>query len=218
VETSDGLISAGQVVLAAGAWGGRLLRGCGVSIPLHHTHADIVETEPLPRQFQHVVIAALPIERTRGALETALAQPEHAERFAAEDGSELPIPPSAELGIVQLPDGRVRLGQMSRAVSGFWDGPHPDADRLIRAEVARFYPELARQPGIVAHRPVGYPADRLPIAGPAPGAPGYWLIGGLVSPLIYLPALAPRVAAALAGEAVPEIAPFAPARLLETSA
>jgi hypothetical protein len=27
-------------------------------------------------------------------------------------------------------------------------------------------------------------------AGPVPGAPGYWLVTGLVSPLIYLPALA----------------------------
>lgn len=214
IETSGGPVSAGQVVLATGAWGGRLLRQCGVSVQLHHTHADIVESEPLPQQFRHVVVASLPLERTRAALETVLAQPEHADRFAAEDGAELPIAPSTELGVVQLPDGRVRLGQMSRAVSGFWDGPHPDADRLIRAEVARFFPELARQPGMVAHRPVGYPADRLPIAGPVPGAPSLWLVGGMISPLIYLPALASRMAAALAGEAAPEIAAFGPGRLM----
>jgi glycine/D-amino acid oxidase-like deaminating enzyme len=214
VETSDGPISAGQVILAAGAWMGKLMRECGVSLPLHHTHADIVETVPLPQQYRHVVVASLPVERTRGALELALAQPEHRAQFDAEDGSELPIPPSAELGVVQLPDGRVRLGQMSRAVSGFRDGPHPDADALIRAEVARFYPELAQQPGTVSHRPVSFSADRLPLAGPVPGAPGYWLVGGLVSPLIYLPALAPKMAAALAGESAPELSPFAPARLM----
>ena len=214
VETSAGPISAGQVILAAGAWMGKLMRECGVNLPLHHTHADIVETDPLPQQYQHVVVASLPVERTRGALELALAQPEHHAQFDAEDGSELPIPPSAELGVVQLPDGRVRLGQMSRAISGFRDGPHPDADALIRAEVARFYPELARQPGTVSHRPVSFSADRLPLAGPVPGAPGYWLVGGLVSPLIYLPALAPKMAAALAGEAAPELSPFAPARLM----
>ena len=214
VETSAGPISAGQVILAAGAWMGKLMRECGVNLPLHHTHADIVETDPLPQQYQHVVVASLPVERTRGALELALAQPEHHAQFDAEDGSELPIPPSAELGVVQLPDGRVRLGQMSRAISGFRDGPHPDADALIRAEVARFYPELARQPGTVSHRPVSFSADRLPLAGPVPGAPGYWLVGGLVSPLIYLPALAPKMATALAGEAAPELSPFAPARLM----
>jgi glycine/D-amino acid oxidase-like deaminating enzyme len=218
VETPGGLISAGQVILATGAWGGRLLRQCGISVKLHHTHADIVETEPLPRQYRHVVVAALPLERTRGALETALAQPDHAAGFAAEDGTELPIPASTEIGVVQLPDGRVRLGQVSRAVSGFWDGPHPDADRLVRAEVERFFPDLAQQPGIVAHRPVGYPADRLPIAGPVPGAPGLWLVGGLVSPIIYLPSLAPRLAAALAGEVVPELAAFGPGRLMSRHA
>jgi glycine/D-amino acid oxidase-like deaminating enzyme len=218
VETPGGLISAGQVILATGAWGGRLLRQCGISVKLHHTHADIVETEPLPRQYRHVVVAALPLERTRGALETALAQPDHAAGFAAEDGTELPIPASTEIGVVQLADGRVRLGQVSRAVSGFWDGPHPDADRLVRAEVERFFPDLAQQPGIVAHRPVGYPADRLPIAGPVPGAPGLWLVGGLVSPIIYLPSLAPRLAAALAGEVVPELAAFGPGRLMSRHA
>ena len=214
VETSEGPISAGQVILAAGAWMGKLLRQCGVTLPLHHTHAEIVETEPLPQQYQHVVVAALPVERTRGALELALSQPEHQAQFHAEDGSELPIRPSAELGVVQLPDGRVRLGQMSRAVSGFWDGPHPEAEALIRAEVARFFPELAAQPGTVSHRPVSFSADRLPIAGPVPGAEGYWLVGGLVSPLIYLPALAPKMAAALAGETVPALTPFAPARFM----
>lgn len=218
VQTADGPISAGQVILAAGAWMGRLLRECGVSLPLHHTHAEIVETMPLPQQYKHVVVATLPIERTRGALELAMSQPEHQAQFEAEDGSELPIPRSAELGVVQLPDGRVRLGQMSSAISGFRDGPNADADALIRAEVARFFPVLAQQPGTLSHRPVSFSADRLPIAGPVPGAPGYWLVGGLVSPLIYLPALAPRMAAALAGNAVPELTPFWPARLMEAPA
>ncbi len=40
---------------------------------------------------------------------------------------------------------------------------------------------------------------------------------GLVSPLIFMPALAPRMAAALAGERVPELDPFAPARLVEAA-
>jgi len=42
----------------------------------------------------------------------------------------------------------------------------------------------------------------------------YWIVTGLVSPLIYLPALAPRMAAALEGAAAPDLEPFVPARLL----
>ncbi|MGE3272331.1 MAG: FAD-dependent oxidoreductase, partial [Chloroflexota bacterium] len=183
-----------------------------------HTHAEIVETHPLPQQYRHVVVAIIPPERTRGALETAMSQPEHQVQFEANDGSELPITPSAELGVVQMPDGRVRLGQVSRAISGFLDRPKSDGEALIRAEAARFFPDLAQQPGTVHHRPVSFAADRLPVAGPVPGAPGCWMVSGLVSPLIYLPALAPRMAAALAGEPVPEIAAFAPGRFLETPA
>jgi glycine/D-amino acid oxidase-like deaminating enzyme len=217
VETSEGPISAGQVILAAGAWMGRLLRQAGINVPMVHTHAEIVESEPLPPTFRHVVVAVTPVERSRGTLETAIAQPERRPHFEAEDGTDLGLSPSVEIGVVQQADGRVRLGQLSRGISGFLDGPHPDGEAAIRAEVARFFPELAKQPGQIHHRPVSFTPDRLPLAGPVPGAPGYWLVNGLVSPLIYLPALAPRMAAALEGKPVPELEPFAPARLLEAA-
>jgi glycine/D-amino acid oxidase-like deaminating enzyme len=215
VETTAGPLAAGQVVLAAGAWSGRLLRESGIRLPLVHTHAEVVESEPLAPTFEHVVVAALPAERSRGALEAAIARPEHRDRFEAEGGGELPLTPSVEMGVVQQADGRVRLGQISRAISGFLEGPRPDGEAAIRAEVARYFPALARQPGQLHSRPVSFSADRLPVAGPVPGAPGCWLVSGLTSPLIYLPALARRMAAALEGETVPELAPFAPARLLE---
>lgn len=217
VETSAGPISAGQVVLTAGAWIARLLRTAGSDLPLVHTHAEVVESEPQPPIYQHVVVAVAPVEQARGTLETAIAQPDLRTRFEADDGADLGLPISVEIGVVQQADGRVRLGQLSRGISGFLDGPRPDGEAAIRAEVARFYPELARQPGQVHSRPVSFSADRLPIAGAVPGLPGYWLVTGLVSPLIYLPALAPRMAAALDGEVAPEIVPFEPARLLGQS-
>jgi glycine/D-amino acid oxidase-like deaminating enzyme len=218
VETSAGPISAGQVILTAGAWIGRLLREAGSGLPLVHTHAEVVESEPQPPIYQHVVVAVTPVEKARGTLETAIAEPERRAQFEADDGTDLGLPNSVEIGVVQQADGRVRLGQISRGVSGFLDGPRPDGEAAIRAEVSRFYPELARQPGQVHSRPVSFSADRLPVAGAVPGLPGYWLVTGLVSPLIYLPALAPRMAAALAGEPVPALVPFAPARLLDGSA
>jgi glycine/D-amino acid oxidase-like deaminating enzyme len=217
VETSEGPISAGQVILTAGAWMGRLLRRAGIAVPMVHTHAEIVESEPLPPTFEHVVIALKPAAQSRGALEAAIAQPEHRARFEADDGVDLGLPPSVEIGVVQLADGRVRLGQLSRGIAGFADVPYPDGEAAIRAEVARFFPELARQPGRVHHRPVSFTPDRLPLAGPVPGAPGYWLVNGLTSPLIYLPALAPRLARALEGTRQPELEPFAPARLVEAA-
>jgi glycine/D-amino acid oxidase-like deaminating enzyme len=214
VETADGPISAGQVILTAGAWIGSLLRAAGVMLPLVHTHAEVVETDPLPRTYRHTVVAVTPVERARARLELAIARPELRARFEADDGADLGLMTSVEIGIVQQADGRVRLGQISRGIAGVLDAPRPDGEAAIRAEVARFYPDLANQPGEVHSRPVSFSADRLPVAGPVPGAPGYWLVTGLVSPIIYLPALAPRMAAALDGEAVPELEPFSPARLL----
>jgi glycine/D-amino acid oxidase-like deaminating enzyme len=218
VETSDGPIEAGQVILTAGAWIGPLLREAGSAVPLVHTHAEVVETEPQPPIYRHTVIAVTPPERSRGTLEMAIAQPGLRARFEADDGSDLGLGTSVEIGVIQQADGRVRLGQISRGISGFLDGPRPDGEAAIRSEVARFYPDLAWQPGQVHSRPVSFSADRLPVAGAVPGLSGYWLVTGLVSPLIYLPALAPRMAAAMAGEAVPEIASFAPDRLLNGTA
>ena len=164
------------MILAAGAWMGRLLRQAGIDLPMVHTHAEIVESEPLPPTFKHVVIAMKPVEQSRGTLETAIAQPERRARFEAEDGSDLGLAPSVEIGVVQQADGRVRLGQLSRAISGFLDGPHPDGEAAIRAEVGRYFPELAQQPGQIHHRPVSFSAGP-PAAGRA-GAGRAGLLAG----------------------------------------
>jgi glycine/D-amino acid oxidase-like deaminating enzyme len=210
LETSDGPISAGRVVLTAGAWMGRLLRQSGIMIPLVHTHAEILESEPLPPTFQHVVVSA---NQSRSVLEAEIARPEHRARLDAEDGSEVATPVSVELGIVQREDGRVRLGQLSRGIAGFLGGPDPAGEAAIRAEVASYFPALAQTPATLYSRPVSFSADRLPMAGPLPGAPNCWLISGLVSPLIYLPVLAEQVAGALAGEEMPALTPFGLERL-----
>jgi glycine/D-amino acid oxidase-like deaminating enzyme len=210
LETSAGTISAERVVLTAGAWMGRLLRQSGINVPVVHTHAEILESEPLPPTFRHLIVSA---NQSRAVLEAEIARREHRTRLDAEDGSEVATPISVELGVVQRANGRVRLGQLSRGIAGFLDGPDPSGEAAIRAEVARYFPELARQPARLHSRPVSFSTDRLPMAGPLPGAPACWLISGLVSPLIYLPVLAEQVAAALSGEARPALAPFALERL-----
>ena len=206
METAAGPIEAGQVVLAAGAWLGRLLRGSGIAAPLVHTHAEVLESEPLPPTFQHLIASA---NQSRAVLEAEIARPANAARLQAEAGGEEMAPVSVELGVVQRGDGRVRLGQLSRAVAGILDGPRPDGEALIRAEVALYFPDLARQPVRHHSRPVSFSPDKLPVAGPIAAAPGFWLVSALNSPLIYLPALAARMTGALKGERVPELDAFA---------
>jgi glycine/D-amino acid oxidase-like deaminating enzyme len=122
------------------------------------------------------------------------------------------LPAVVEMGAVQFPDGSVRIGQVSRAVPGFLPGPLASGEALIRERVKRFVPQLAAEPATLRGRPVAISADRLPVAGPLAQAPDVYLVAGLDSPLILAPVLAARLARALTGEAVPDLAPFSPAR------
>ena len=208
VRTTDGPLTADRVVVAAGAWTRRLLRASGRDVAIFHTHAEVLETAPLPPTVAAVVVSA---SQARVELERAIAAPELSSRWDHESGDEL-LPAIVELGVTQFDDGRARLGQVSRAATGFLGGPLPAGEAALRAEVGRYLPSLAAAPAHLHGCPVSISRDRLPIAGPLPEAPSIWVVGGLAGPLVYLPALARRVAAALFGEPAPELAPFAPAR------
>ncbi|MDP8921620.1 MAG: FAD-binding oxidoreductase [Chloroflexota bacterium] len=215
VRTGEGLIAADRVVVAAGAWTRRLLRASGRDVAVLHTHAEVLETEPLPPTVAAIVVSASP---ARAELERAIAAPELAWRWDSEMEDEL-LPAIAELGVTQFDDGKVRLGQVSRAVTGFLAGPLPTGEAAIRALVGRYFPSLATAPARLRGCPVSISRDRVPIAGPLPDAPSVWIVGGLAGPLVYLPALARRIAGTLAGEAAPELTPFSPARFTaETTA
>jgi glycine/D-amino acid oxidase-like deaminating enzyme len=210
VETVTERLVGGRVVVAAGAWSRGLLARAGIEVPVLHTHAEVLETPPRPPLLTHFVSEA---SGARAALEEALASPDLSPRWAGAptDTDEL-LPAAAELCAAQFSDGRVRLGQVSRAVPGFLPGPLPGGEALIRERLERFFPRLAAEPATLRGCPVAISADRLPVAGPLPQAPDVYVVAGIDSPLILTPALAARLAGALAGEAVPDLAPFRPDR------
>jgi glycine/D-amino acid oxidase-like deaminating enzyme len=165
VRTPDGPIAADRVVVAAGAWARRLLRASGRDVAILHTHAEVLETEPLPPMVNAVVVGA---SQARAELERAIAAPELATRWDHETDHEV-VPAIVELGVTQFEDGRVRLGQVSRAATGFPAGPSPAGEAILRAEVGRYFPSLAvpagpapRLPGLDLARP---PPDRRTAAG-----------------------------------------------------
>jgi glycine/D-amino acid oxidase-like deaminating enzyme len=55
VETTQGVFSAGAVVITAGAWTGALLAGAGIHLPVQFTQAEAAITEPLPLLLRHHV-------------------------------------------------------------------------------------------------------------------------------------------------------------------
>ncbi len=67
-------------------------------------------------------------------------------------------------------------------------------------------------PAPVRACPVAISADRLPVVGPLDDAPNMFVAAGFESPLSYAPALAKRLAAAIAGEPTPDLDAFAPSR------
>jgi glycine/D-amino acid oxidase-like deaminating enzyme len=82
VQTDIGPISAGQVVIAGGAWSPYLAAQLGIDLPIHPMRLQIVQTEPLPPRLrvilygpaavkQYAIFRELPSYR-REAFETAL--------------------------------------------------------------------------------------------------------------------------------------------------
>jgi glycine/D-amino acid oxidase-like deaminating enzyme len=213
VQTSEGTLSVGHVVIAAGAWTRRLLRGAGQDAPVLHTHAEILETDPLPPTLSHFVGLAAP---NRAELELGMAAPDLRSRWDDENHDDI-VPALTQFGGVQFADGRVRLGQVSRAVSGFLDGPRPDGEAAIRDITRTYFPALADLPAKLHGRPVAISADRLPIAGPLDDVPNLFVAAGYDSPLIYTPALAARLAAALTGQSTPDLDAFKPGRTTDVT-
>src|SRR5262249_10267001 len=92
--------------------------------------------------------------------------------------------------------------------------PLVDGEQLIRQCIGRFLPGLAPLPGRLHGRAVAISADRRPVAGAFAGARDLYVVAGMVSPIVFAPSLAGRLAASLAGEPTPDLAPFSPDRLL----
>jgi glycine/D-amino acid oxidase-like deaminating enzyme len=210
VETGAERLAGGRVVVAAGAWSRRLLARAGLGVPVLHSHAEVLETPPRPPLLAHFVAEA---SGARVALETALAAPAFGPRWTGDpaDTDEL-VPAAVEMSAVQFSEGRITLGQVSRAVPGYLPAPLAGGEALIRERIARYFPRLAVEPATLRGRPVAISADRLPVAGPLPQAPGVYVVAGMDSPLILAPAIAARLAEALTGAAAPDLAPFRPDR------
>lgn len=109
----------------------------------------------------------------------------------------------------QLPDGRVWIGA-SHEHAGYAAEPDPDVAARLRAEAVALLPALAT--AAIARtwagiRPV--PLIGLPLCGPWPGAEGLH-VAVTHSGVTMAHWLGRRLARSLTGEAVPDLAPFAP--------
>jgi D-hydroxyproline dehydrogenase subunit beta len=193
LETRDGRIPAGAVVLAAGPWSAALAAGAGLRLPLE------------PRKGQLV--------RLRAA-DSGLI------RHKVVDGSYVGSVSSAAPGlqvttVVETAwEGDVLVGS-SRERRGFDVGVDGAVSDAMVARAARLFGVLATLPRADAWaglRP--WLPDHLPALGPSRAVPGLWLATGHEGAGVALGPVTGRVVAqAWCGEApLMDLAPFAPDR------
>jgi len=192
LKTSAGLFMADLVFLAAGVWARPLLRTAGVDLPIYYSQAEFLYSEPAAPLLRHEVSWGA---GDREAAETASIQ---GPRLAAwrEERDEEVQPYTLEHGLIQFPDGHVRIGQLSRFVPAHRDAPDPASYALLLAAAGKLLPGVSALPGLqLGSRQVTFTPDHLPIVGPLPGMPDAIVVATSTSPVILVPAVAEALAA-----------------------
>jgi glycine/D-amino acid oxidase-like deaminating enzyme len=191
VKTPSQVFEAEQVAVAAGGYSRTLVQQVGLSVPVFHTQAEIVDLPPAPFTLRTLLMSAT---ITRYDLEEEASAPENQAQWS-EPGHEF-AEPVLDVGVIQFCDRSLRLGQISRAHTSL--EPPVDANAsaaALRAAVEPLVPEVRSLKTQHWHRClVTYSRDGLPLAGPVPGLEGLHLFTGFSSPFVLLPPIAHRFA------------------------
>ncbi len=180
-------LPARQVVLAAGA-------GCRALWPA------------LPQRLRVSWAGALLVDRLPLALPfgDAIVMPLLGQRQGLEDCSAQLAAPELIVDVGWAPSGAGwLLGQSSLVRPDPGQGPPPDprhSEACLRQALAGLLPALAELPGRFVQVPVSFTNPGLPLVGAVAGAPGLWVFAGFGGPFALVPALAPLLAAAIAGD------------------
>ena len=198
VETANGLITCGAVVVAAGVWTRQLLETCGLSVPV------------TPRKGQVVVLERSPVVFRRKLSEAGYVAAVEADDAALQ----------IAMVVESTPSGTALLGS-SRQHVGFDRDIDLSVAGAIARRAARFFPVLnsARALRVYAGlRPLT--PDHIPIIGPFADAPNVCVATGHEGAGIGLaPATGELVAAWYAGSApVVPLAWFSPDRFAAVTA
>ncbi|MFB0617890.1 NAD(P)/FAD-dependent oxidoreductase [Streptomyces sp. AGS-58] len=174
VVTDGGPLAAGAVVLAAGPWSRSLVQQAGTDVPVFGARGWLLRTAPVTGAvFRHTLMQST----WHGPVGLKRNGPPSLADVAA------PTPAGGAqvvFSLQPLPSGEVVLGSSSGPalqLDDIRDGE--EAVPMIAAAAVRHAPVLAGAPVRAAWsgvRPMS--PDGLPVVGPAPGAPGLWLLTG----------------------------------------
>ncbi len=199
VITDQELFSGANVLISNGAWARSLLQAAGIHIPQCFSHAELIETLPLDPAHLILRTLVMPMNTQRFALEAEAGSPEM-DALWDEPGHEV-VPPILDAGATQFQDGRVRIGQITRALTDL-DAPIAAAqsERDLRQAIGTIIPALKAVPGTWHHCRIAFCGDRLPLIGPLPDIAGLHIFSGFSNPFAILPPLAKRYAAHVTGQ------------------
>ncbi|NEQ27128.1 MAG: FAD-binding oxidoreductase [Microcoleus sp. SIO2G3] len=188
VKTADATYSAAQVIVAAGAASRQLVRSIA-PVRVYFTIAELIETPPLDLEMRAIV---MPAEQKRFPME---AQAGRAADETWDHAGQEVTAPILDVGVVQMRDRSLRLGQISRTLTDLKAaGDAAQSEATLRSEIARVLPALKAVPGQWCACPVAFSGDGLPIVGAVPGAENLHVFSGFSNPFALLPPVARRFA------------------------
>lgn len=208
VKTPTATYSAANVLICTGGLTRSLLQSVQISVPVYFTHAELIETPSVDLRLQTLV---MPAEAQRFDMEAKAGRVE-TDFLWDQPGQEI-TQPILDVGAVQFQDGRLRMGQISRALSdpqAQIDATQSEAE--IRAGLGQILPDLHHVPGEWCRCLVAFTGDRLPLIGPLPDVEGLYLFSGFSNPFAILPPLAERFAQQVNGQTDPSMTQLAPSR------
>lgn len=191
VDTRRGQITAGWVVLAAGAWARRLAWTAGVDLPLRWVHGEALVTEPLPPLTRHSIGSAAFYEATEESEEQAVG-----------------------FCLRQRPEGNVLIGEAAFVTETLARRVTAGALPALAREARRRFPVL-RSVAVVRGWaiPVAFVADNRPLLGPVDEVPGLLVATGLKSTIVLTPLVGALLADMVIGNKVDaRLAEFSPSR------
>jgi sarcosine oxidase subunit beta len=191
VDTREGHIPAGWVVLAAGAWTQRLARSAGVDLPLRWVHGEAFITEPLPALVRNAISSAAFFEDTEESAEQVVG-----------------------FCLRQRPEGNVMIGEAAMVTGTLERRVTASALPVIAREARQRFPALRQAAAVRGWAiPVAFVPDNRPLLGPVEEVAGLLVATGLKSTIVLTPVAGALLAGMACGsELDPRLAEFSPSR------
>lgn len=213
VITPTQTFTANNIVVCAGGWSRALLQQQDISLPLYFTHAEAIEIPATDLRLQTMVMSAI---NQRFELEDQAGSAEMESQW--EQPNTEVMPTVLDAGAVQFLDGRLCIGQISRALSSSLGCVDASAsESQIRDQVGQILPAIASLPGSWHHCLVAFSRDRLPFVGAIPDITGLHVFSGLSSPFALVPTLAQRFAQSVVSKPDPTLTDLSPRRFFNSN-